>query len=435
MGWNSWDSYGLTINEADFKANASVLASYRRFGWQYAVIDEGWYLQNPFAEEKEPRQYIIDSNGLLIPATSRFPSAAQGHGFEPLARWTHAQGLKFGIHIVRGIPKIAVKQNSLIGSSAFRAVDAADTADTCPWDEGNYGVRDTPAGQAYYDAMFALYAAWGLDFVKVDCIADHPYKLSEIRQISQAIHKAGRPMVLSLSPGPASLDHAEELARHSQMWRISNDIWDGWSFEHSKPGDDFPNGIITAFDNLAKWSSHAKPGNWPDADMLPFDHLEPHPGWGPPRQSKLTDDEVRTQFVLWSIARSPLILGSNLTKLSALTKSLMSNKDILAVNQHAHEAHPLPMESKEMRAWGASCAGQRIVALFNLDDKAARLEAGWALLGIPTGSRHAARDLLTGEPIEAAERLVISLHPHGIAIYVVDPVPGTDLCAAPSKQS
>ena len=191
MGWNSWDAYGLTINEADFKANATVLAGVKQFGWQYVVIDEGWYLENPLGANLEQRKYLLDANGILIPVASRFPSAAGGAGFKPLADWVHAQGLKFGIHILRGIPRQAVKENLPIAGSKFHATDAADTTATCPWDDGNYGVADNAAGQAYYDSMLKLYAGWGLDYIKVDCISDHPYRPTEIRQIAEAIRKTG----------------------------------------------------------------------------------------------------------------------------------------------------------------------------------------------------------------------------------------------------
>src|SRR5580698_10345181 len=218
MGWNSWDAFGFTIDESDFKANASVLATLKPFGWNYAVIDEGWYMENPLGSKLAERRYLLDANGLLMPVAARFPSASGDRGFKPLADSVHALGLKFGIHIVRGIPKQAVDDNLPIANSTFRAVDAADRSDTCPWDDGNYGVADNAAGQAYYDSMIKRYAAWGLDFIKVDCIADHPYKPNEIRQIATAIERSGRPIVLSLSPGPTQLVHAEEVIRHTQMW-------------------------------------------------------------------------------------------------------------------------------------------------------------------------------------------------------------------------
>jgi alpha-galactosidase len=426
MGWNSWDAFGFTINEADFKANAAVLAKLEPLGWNYAVIDEGWYMENPAGTTLETRNYQLDGHGLLIPVASRFPSAAAGAGFKPLADWVHAQGLKFGIHIVRGIPKQAVRDNLAVGDSAFHAGDAADTRDTCPWDNANYGVRDNAAGQAYYDSMLKLYAAWGLDFIKVDCIADHPYKGSEIRQIAAAIKKSGRPIVLSLSPGPAQLSHAVEIARYAQMWRISNDVWDGWTFTHDHPDDDFPKGVIDAFDNLARWAPYAKPGNWPDADMLPFGSLTPHPGWGEPRRSRLTQDEERTQFTLWSIARSPLILGGDLTKLDDFTKSLITNKAILSLNQAGHGARPvldLPPEFAHVSVWitsqGGSNTRRNILALFNLDDAPVSLRASWKQFGLG-GDRHSVRNLWDGRSVADSELLNATLPAHGSSVWRLD---------------
>jgi alpha-galactosidase len=425
MGWNSWDAFGFTIDEGDFKANAAVLKTLRPLGWTYAVIDEGWYMENPFGDKLETRNYQLDTHGLLIPA-SRFPSSAHAAGFKPLADWVHAQGLKFGLHIVRGIPKQAVRDNLPIADSAFSAGDAADTLDTCPWDDGDYGVRDNAAGQAYYDSMLKLYAVWGVDFLKVDCIADHPYKASEIRQIAAAIKKTGRPIVLSLSPGPTQLSHAGEVGRYAQMWRISNDIWDGWSFTHDRPDDDFPNGVVNAFDNLAKWASYAKAGNWPDADMLPFGSLTPHPGWGKPRQSRLTQNEERTQLTLWCIARSPLILGGDLTKLDGFTKSLVTNWAILGLDQSGRGAHPvanLPPEFAHARVWitsrGTGKAQHKILALFNLDDAPSNLHATWAQLGLGEGS-HAARSLWDGAALKDSERLNVTLPAHGSAVWQLD---------------
>src|ERR1035438_4039202 len=156
--------------------------------------------------------------------------------------------------------------------------------------------------------------------------------------IATAIRKARRPIVLSLSPGPTNLSHAAEVAEYSEMWRIADDIWDGWDF----PGQQFPNGILSAFDNLAKWARFAKPGNWPDADMLPWGSLTPHPGWGSPRLSRITQDEERTQFTLWAVSRSPLILGTNLTKLDDFTGLLLTNREVIAIDQTAVTSAEIP---------------------------------------------------------------------------------------------
>ena len=403
MGWNSWDAYGLTIDESQYRDNVKVLAGLKQYGWQYAVIDEGWYAQDPFAEKVEARKYVWDANGNLVPAVNRFPSAANGAGFKPLADWVHAQGLKFGIHILRGIPKQVVKENLPIAGTSFHAQDAADQQATCPWAEDNYGISDTPAGQAYYDGMMKLYASWGLDFIKVDCISDHPYRPTEIRQIAESIRKTGRPIVLSLSPGPTALDHVAEVAKYAQMWRITDDHWDVWASRRQENGSEFPFGLSQEFDRIAAWQPYVKPGNWPDPDMLPEGSLTPHPGWGEPRKSHYTYEEQETEFVLWAISRSPMIFGGNLTKLADddRTHRLMSSKDVIDINQKSSESHPvknLPTGFENIRVWVASETkadeGPHFVAIFNIGEKPEDLHATWAQLGLPMVKRGKMRSLL-----------------------------------------
>jgi alpha-galactosidase len=427
MGWNSWDAYGLTIDEADYRANVKVLAGLKQYGWRYAVIDEGWYMRDPFADKVETRKYVWDANGNLIPAVSRFPSSANGAGFKPLADWVHAQGLKFGIHIVRGIPRQVVKENLPIAATKFHAQDAADIPATCPWDEGNYGVSDTPAGQAYYDGMMKLYASWGLDFIKVDCVSDHPYRPTEIRQISEAIRKTGRPIVLSLSPGPTSLDHAAEVAKYSQMWRITDDHWDVWAPKHESNGSEFPFGLSQEFDRIAAWQPHVKPGNWPDPDMLPEGSLTPHPGWGVSRQSRYTQEEQRTEFTLWAISRSPLIFGGNLTKLDDFTRSLMTNKEMLEINQRARESGPArtPKNDGEplpWRAWYARTGAPRsatYIAVFNTSDAPGKWDLSWIDFRL-ADKPHAAFDLFQQKQLPPGSSLHVEIPPHGTALFRVE---------------
>ena len=406
MGWNSWDAYGLSINEADFKANATVLASMKQLGWQYAVIDEGWYLEEPLASTTEAQKFVYDANGRLIPALNRFPDAANGAGLKPLADWAHAQGLKFGIHLIRGIPRQSVKDDKPIANSAFKASDAADTTDLCPWNHDNYGIKDNAAGQAWYDAMIGLYATWGIDYLKVDCISDRPYKISEIKQVAAAIKKTGRPIVLSLSPGPTNLSHAEEVAKYAQLWRISDDHWDVWS-HIPKPGKgEFPMGTLQAFDRLAAWSKYTKPGGWPDEDMLPLGYLGPHPGWQKARESRLTHDEEQTEFTLWAISRSPLILGGNLTKLDDFTKSLITDKKLIEMNQESSGNHPvkdLPPGFEGMRVWEANNNRQGggdcvYFAVFNLNDMPVHLDFKWATFGLTPGREGPRGESLTLAP-------------------------------------
>ena len=426
MGWNSWDAYGLTINEADYRANTQVLASMRQSGWQYSVIDEGWYMHDPFANTVEARKYLWNENGILIPDPARFPSSAGSAGFKPLADWVHSQGLKFGIHIVRGIPRQVVAQNLPIAASSFHAADAADTTSPCPWDEGNWGIKDNAAGQAYYDSMLKLYADWGLDFIKVDCISDHPYRPTEIRQIAEAIRKTGRPVVLSLSPGPTPLSNAGQVAKYAQMWRITDDHWDGWTFNHKPNSGEFPFALRDEFDRIASWAPNVKPGNWPDPDMLPEGYLGPHPGNGEPRQSRYTHDEQRTEFTLWAISRSPLILGGNLTKLDDFSRSLYTNQDVTGLNQQALESKPglLPKRDGDAasfpeRYWYAHTGGpnpKRYIAIFNLADAETASNLPWVLFHLPNKA-HAVYDVWNQKHFPASKSLHVVLPAHGCALF------------------
>jgi alpha-galactosidase len=426
MGWNSWDAYGLTINESDYRGNTAVLASLRQSGWRYSVIDEGWYMQNPFAGTVDARKYLWNENGILIPDPARFPSSSNSAGFRPLADWVHEQGLKFGIHIVRGIPRQVVAQNRPIAGSSFHAADAADTTSPCPWDEGNWGIQDNAAGQAYYDSMLKLYAGWGLDYIKVDCISDHPYRISEIRQIAEAIRKTGRPIVLSLSPGPTQLDHAAEIAKFAQMWRITDDHWDGWTFDHKPGAGEFPFGLRDEFDRIAAWVPYVKPGNWPDPDMLPEGYLGPHPGNGDARQSHYTHDEQRTEFTLWAISRSPLILGDNLTRLDDFSRSLYSNKEVTGLNQSAVASTPglLPKQDSHPgsfpeRYWYARTGGTHpatYIAVFNLADAETSSNLPWILFHL-ANKQHAVYDVWNGKHLPASGSLRVVLPAHGCALF------------------
>jgi alpha-galactosidase len=417
MGWNSWDGYGTTINEAQFKANANWFAEHLKpYGWQYVVIDMEWFVRNPIAEgNSKTFEYSLDEYGRYVPAQNRFPSAANGQGFKPLADYAHSLGLKFGIHILRGIPKETVSKNLPIADSSYHATEAANTSDTCPWNFDNYGVDPSkPAGQAYYDSMIKVYASWGVDLIKVDCISSRPYKGDEIRSISEAIAKSGRPIALSLSPGPTPIDKVPELKQYAQMWRISNDIWDIWHND-----DDYPKGLGDQFQNLAEWAPIAEPGHWPDADMLPVGRLGPAPGWGKPRDSRLSHDEQRTLLTLWSISRSPLMVGGDLSAADDWTSSLLTNPEVLAVDQHSTGAHQL-VATPDLIVWSARAEGNSMyIALFNMTEKALPIQRQWKDLGL-SSNQHKVRDLWQRKDLGEIEGIETTLPAHGSILYKVD---------------
>jgi hypothetical protein len=414
LGWNSWDSYGLTITEPQFKANVNWMNRHlKRYGWQYAVIDEGWYLKNPENRGKPAWHYTISDNGLYLPADDRFPSAAKDAGFKALADFVHAQGLKFGIHIIRGIPREAVDKNLPIAGSPYHAVEAANRSDTCTWNPDNYGVKANDAGQAYYDSMAKLYASWGVDFIKVDCISS-PYMDEEIHMMSRALQRSGRPIVLSLSPGPTPIEKADDVRKDAQMWRISGDLWDKWSHVTGEKG---PQDLLAQFNLLSIWAKYSVPGHWPDADMLPIGYLGPNPGWNGERKSRFTDDEAQTLITLWSISRSPLMIGSNLPRMDSFTESLLTNSEVLAVDQRSEGNHPVLTMATTV-VWLAHPQSERgyYLGIFNVGDSPQTFKASWEDLGIANGS-YQIRDLWTHSNLGVADSFRVTLKPHASALY------------------
>jgi len=411
MGWNSWDSYGLSVTADEFKANVDWLHQHLQpYGWQYVVVDEGWYLDHPGANGDD-QGFNLSPDGRYLPSAGRFPSSAAGEGLKSLADYAHSLGLKFGIHIIRGIPRKAVEENLPIADSPYHAADAADTSDLCRWNSDNYGLKDNAAAQAYYNSLAKLYAGWGVDFLKVDCISQ-PYKTAEIHMMSAALKRSGRPIVLSLSPGPTPVAKADDVQKYAQMWRISDDMWDLWSKTGSEA---FPQTFLGQVPVLAAWARHVEPGHWPDADMLAIGYLGPRPGWGDPRQSRYTPDETRTLLTLWSIARSPLILGANLTKLDAVTESLLTNSEVLAVDQHS-TGNRVAIQTPDTVVWTANLGdGREALAMVNLSDAPTALKYPWNLLGFKHPS-YRVRDLWQQKDLGEQASLSVTLAPHASAL-------------------
>ena len=356
MGWNSWDCFGPTITEYEVKANADYMSFHlKKYGWEYIVVDIRWYVENPKTHgynEKDPI-YSMDNYGRFTPAVNRFPSAADGKGFRTLADYIHSKGLKFGIHIMRGIPKLAVEKNTLVLGTKYTAKEIYNKKRLCTWLHDMYTVDAVkPGAQEYYNSLFTLYASWGVDFVKVDDLT-RPYHKNEIEMIRKAIYDCGRPIVLSTSPGETPIEDAEHISTHANMWRIIDDFWDNWSQlnEH--------------FLLFEKWISYMSPGHWPDGDMLPLGRIGIRAERGDNRMSLLTKDEQYTLMSLFLICRSPLMFGGNLPDNDNFTTNLISNKEALNVLNKSKN-NRLLFHNGEKIAWTADDINDRdkYVALF-----------------------------------------------------------------------
>ncbi len=366
MGFNSWDCYGAAINEAQLLANAAYMQKrLLPYGWEYVVCDIQWY--EPTAQSCHYHKFAdlcMDEYSRLLPAENRFPSAAGGKGFAPIAEKIHGMGLKFGVHLMRGVPRQAVHRGAATVTPGVTARDIAHPDSLCPWNTDMYGVDpDAPGAQEYYDSVFALLAQWGVDYVKVDDIANtefrpqEPYSAArEIEMIRRAIDRSGRTMVLSLSPGPAPLSAAAHLKRHANLWRMSGDFWD------------VPAALTKMFGLCAQWYPHVGPGCWPDCDMLPLGTLqlnEPDPRYRA-RRTRFTENEQRSLMNLWCIFRSPLMMGGELTLIDDFTFSLLTNRALLALDQHSSGNRPLVSDGEKAVWTCVDGAGQRVFAAFNL---------------------------------------------------------------------
>jgi alpha-galactosidase len=410
MGWNSWDCYGTTVTEDEVVANAEFMATHLlRHGWDTVVVDIQWY--EPTARAggyNEDAPLELDAHGRPVPVVARFPSAAGGQGFGPLARRVHDLGLRFGVHVMRGIPRLAVHRDLPVLGSDARAAAIADRAAICDWNTDNYGLNhDHPGAQAYYDSLAALFAGWGVDFVKADDMLG-PYHEREISAFATALRRSGRDMVLSLSPGRSlSLAHADHLRANATMWRISDDLWDRWT------------DVYDQFERTARWAPYAGPGSWPDADMLPLGRIGIRAERGPDRHSRLTPDEQRTLMTLWCVARSPLMIGGDLPSSDPRTLELFTNDDVLAVLRHSTGNRQVLREG-DLVVWTADATDRpgRYVAVFNTGEGTLPVDLPLSSAGWSAPAR--VSDLWTGADLGApAGSLRTALPPHGSALVRV----------------
>lgn len=405
MGWNSWDCFGTTVTEEQTLQQANVMEQkLKKFGWKLITVDIQWYEPGSKGHDYRPdAPLVMDDYGRLLPAPNKFPSAVKGKGFRPLGDAIHKKGLLFGIHMMRGIPRLAVEKNLPIFGTAYKAKDIADTKSTCPWNPDMYGVdMSKPGAQAYYDSVFSQAAEWGIDFIKVDDLS-RPYHQAEVEAIRKAIDKTGRKIVFSTSPGETPLSAGPHVMDHANMWRISDDFWDSWPL------------LLDQFKRLNDWTPYRKPGAFPDADMLPLGVI----GFG--RKSGFTMDEQVTLMNLWSIARSPLIFGGDLTKLDDWTTSLITNTAVLAVNQKSTNNHQVFRSDSGQVAWVADDprSKDKYLALFNISDAAQTVGVTWEGLGLKSVQK--VIDLWTGKESPAQGDVVAHLPPHGSVLYRVAP--------------
>ena len=416
-GWNSWDCYGAAVTEQTVRDNALYMSeNLLDSGYEYVVVDIQWYEPSSINNEYRPfADVCMDEYGRLMPAENRFPSAKGGAGFKPLADFVHSLGLKFGIHIMRGIPRQAVTRNlPIFGTDGIRARDIAATASICAWNTDNYGVDASKEGaRAYYDSIFALYASWGVDFVKCDDICrELPHAEAEMIMISEALKNCGRDMVLSLSPGPAIPERAQLYKDTANMWRITDDFWDDWKL------------LYAMFERAEVWSIHTGHNHYPDADMLPVGSIRQV--YDPDYKTAFTVPEQETMMALWCILRSPLMIGCELTKNDDRTLALLTNPGLILMHErsrHAHQVFRKHIGNNEVILWtamksdGANGYDGQYVAVFNADGP--DMETDIDIKELELTGPVKAYDVMSGFECPFDDTIKVKIREHGARVFVI----------------
>lgn len=335
LGWNSYDCYGCSANERVVRANlAAFAAKLKPAGYEYFVIDNGWFAEyviepgEEFTREREASDVRLDGHARLLPSKVSFPN-----GLKPLIDHAHALGIKFGVHMMRGVPRKAVALRQPIVGADLTAADIANTEDTCRWCKYMFGVdMDKPGAHAYYDSVVAQLADWGIDFIKYDDIVHKP---REIEAVADAIAKCGRDIVLSLSPG--DVINLADVGAYSRanMFRITGDVWDKRA------------SINNGFKRWEQVQDLSVEGLWLDLDMIPFGRLmvwNPDTpvrqectslaGLGTARDDRFTPAQRRTFMAQRALAASPLFMGGELTMSSDEAIRLVTDEQMLACNQN-----------------------------------------------------------------------------------------------------
>lgn len=388
MGWNSWDCLGWDANETEVRAAAEYMAKNLKYlGYEYIVIDQMWYGDEKASNFEDfvhetistKPNYNMDGFGRLLPDTVKYPSARGGKGFKPLANYLHSLGLKFGLHLLRGIPWKAADNNLPIKGTPYKAASIAEPDSGCVWYDGFYGVNmSKPGAQEYYNSVFELYSEWGVDFIKADDIVNIP----ELEGIGKASRTCSKKIVLSIVGGRFPM---EVQKANAHMSRLGADFWDVWEM------------LKRGFPLAAKAAKYAEPGFWPDLDMLPIGKIGLKISYKGPdsRISNFNKDELHSLLTLYYISRSPLMIGGYLPETDTLTLNLLKNKEALFVNRDCINSRQIKFKNAII-IWAADIPGcdDKYLAFFNQweSSEPINIKVTWSQLGLK-GNEYKVHDL------------------------------------------
>jgi alpha-galactosidase len=363
MGWNSWNKFGCEVSEDLIRqtADAMVSSGMKDAGYQYVVIDDCW-------------QVGRDKDGNIIPDPKHFPS-----GIKALADYVHSKGLKFGIYSDTGTK-------------------------TCA---GRPGSR----GYEYQDAR--QYASWGVDYLKFDwCNTGKQNAEASYSLMRDALNASGRPIVFSICEWGTSKPWlwAKGIGN---LWRTTGDIKDRWQGKEKWPdGSCCSLGVMDIVDLQDGLESFAGPGHWNDPDMLEVGN------------GGLTDIENRSHFSLWALLAAPLIAGNDLRNMTAQVRDVLTNREVIAVNQD-----PLGRQGRRVRkdgdveVWARELAGgYRAVILLNRGNGTREVSAEWQDIAYPNHLAAKVRDLWQKKDLGTfTGRFSAQVPSHGVVMISVKP--------------
>ena len=413
MGWSSWSFFRSDPTEAKVKAQVDALIANHlpELGYRYINIDARW--TNGY-----------DEHGIPSPNLTRFPS-----GMAAMAQYLHSRGLRFGLYLVPGISKELYEANPIIEGTTSHIRDITDANLPGATLNDIYKIEVTkPAARAYIESVIRQFARWKVDFIKLDFVGpgggNRPAdNREELRLWHQAILHSGYPIWLELSNW-LSIDQARWWRANANGWRIEDDIE---CYGCDKNADPAIKGNLTEWSHVAlrfadvrQWFPYAGAGAWNDLDSLEL---------GNGAKDGVTPDERQTMFIFWAISCAPLYLGTDLTRMDPDDLKLISNRDIIAIDQRGVPASPLDifsLRSRVRQAWiNLYPDGEADLSLFNLGPERAPIKFDWREVDALRNTHYADHpptltDLITGEKIAPTqEGISLTLAPHASHIFRV----------------
>jgi alpha-galactosidase len=416
MGWSSWSFVRGKPTEEKIKAQADALFANKlpELGYRYINIDSGW-------------SDGFDEHGIPKPNLAAFPS-----GMDGLATYLHSRGLRFGLYLGPGIHPKLYEANPVIAGTNVHIQDITDKTLPGSTLKNTYKIDFTkPAARIYINSLVQQFARWKVDFIKLDFVGPGGGNLpadnrEEIRQWHAAIVRSGRPIWLELSNW-LSVDQAPLWRANANGWRIENDIecyLCGRSTDPAIKGNltDWSTRVVDRFDDVRAWIPYARPGGWPDLDSLELGNGD---------KDGITPTERQSMFILWAISCAPLYLGTDLTHMDPEDLKLISNRDIISIDQAGIPATPLDIQSlrkKPGQAWITIYRdGSAILSLFNLGPDAVSIKFDWREIDALRDTHFAKHppkltDLMSKEEVApSSEGIDISLGSHASRIFHLAP--------------